>query len=168
MPRHTTVKVKADEQSIAVLKRLMAYVFRSYRTTCLLVFILIIISAMAGVASSLFIKTLIDDYIVPLLQQANPSFDTLLAALKNMAIIFLLGTISTYVYNRLLIEISQGTMKQVRDDLFAHTLIPITTVISCRYIPMIPIPCVKSYHKVYRNLSLHWSRSLRYLYPCVC
>lgn len=120
MPRRTSVRVKADEQSLAVLKRLMGYVIHSYKGTCIIVLILLVISSLATVISSLFIKSLIDDYILPLLNQANPSFETLLETLGKMAVLFLCGVAANYGSNKLLIEVSQGTMKRVRDDLFAH------------------------------------------------
>ena len=78
MPRPAPVRVKVDEQSLQVLKRLMGYVIHSYKGTCLLVLILIVISSLATVISSLFIKSLIDDYIIPLLGQSDPSFQPLL------------------------------------------------------------------------------------------
>lgn len=120
MPRPAPVKVKADEQSLQVLKRLMGYVIHSYKGTCLLVLILIVISSLATVISSLFIKSLIDDYILPLLGQSDPSFHSLLETLGKMAALFLCGVLANYGSNKLLIEVSQGTMKRVRDDLFAH------------------------------------------------
>lgn len=113
-------KVSADQDSIKVLGRLMKYVIDHYKLTCFIVLILIIISAFSTVLSSLFIKSLIDDYIAPLLGQENPSFQSLLEILYKMGAIFLCGVLATYFYNKLLIEISQGTMKRVRDDLFAH------------------------------------------------
>lgn len=120
MPRPAPVRVKADEQSLNVLKRLFRYVIDSYRGTCLIVLILIIISALASVASSLFIKSLIDDYILPLVGKSDPSFQALLATLGKMAALFLCGVLANYGSNKLLIEVSQGTMKRVRDDLFAR------------------------------------------------
>ncbi len=120
MPRGMNVKVKADESSIRVLKRLMGYVIRSYKVTCLVVLVLIVISSLTSVVSSLFMKSLIDDYIVPLVGQQNPSFQALFQTLCNIAVIFVCGILATYGYNKLLIEVSQGTMKRVRDDLFAH------------------------------------------------
>lgn len=120
MTRGMQGKGKADESSIRVLKRLMGYVVRSYKVTCLAVLVLIVISSLTSVASSLFMKSLIDDYIVPLLGQQNPSFQALFQTLCYMAVIFVCGILSTYGYNKLLIEVSQGTMKRIRDDLFAH------------------------------------------------
>lgn len=113
-------KVKADQESLQVLVRLFKYAISSYKLVSVFVLIFIIIGSLASVVSSLFIKSLIDDYITPLLGSTDPSFTPLFQALCMMAGIFLCGVISTYLYNKLLIEISQGTMKRVRDDLFAH------------------------------------------------
>lgn len=114
------VKVKADDESLRVLKRLMGYVIAHYKGTCLLVLFFILISSLSTIVSSLFIKSLIDDYITPLLGMDHPSFQSLFSILCKMAAIFFCGTLSTYLYSKLLIEVSQGTMKRVRDDLFAH------------------------------------------------
>ena len=103
-----------------VLKRLLNYVLRKYRWACVLVLVFIIISTLANVAGSLFIKNLIDDYIVPFLGEANPNFHPLLEALGIMAVIYLVGIISTYTYNKILIYASQGTIRDIRDDLFQH------------------------------------------------
>ena len=103
-----------------VLKRLLNYVLRKYRWACVLVLVFIIISTLANVAGSLFIKNLIDDYIVPFLGEANPNFHPLLEALGIMAVIYLVGIISTYTYNKILIYVSQGTIRDIRDDLFQH------------------------------------------------
>lgn len=113
-------KVKADQESLQVLVRLFKYAISNYKLVSVFVLIFIIIGSLASVVSSLFIKSLIDDYITPLLGSTDPSFMPLFQALCMMAGIFLCGVISTYLYNKLLIEISQGTMKRVRDDLFAH------------------------------------------------
>lgn len=113
-------KVKADQESLQVLVRLFKYAISNYKLVSVFVLIFIIIGSLASVVSSLFIKSLIDDYITPLLGSTDPSFTPLFQALCTMAGIFLCGVISTYLYNKLLIEISQGTMKRVRDDLFAH------------------------------------------------
>jgi len=120
MPKSIPVKVHADEQAMQTLKRLMKYVVQHYKGTCCLVLVFIIISSLASVVSSLFIKSLIDDFIIPMLLQSNPTFQPLLETLGKMAIIFLCGTFSTYLYSKLLIEVSQGTMKRIRDDMFMH------------------------------------------------
>lgn len=102
-----------------VLKRLLSYM-KPFRVQAILVAVSIIISSFAGVASSLFIKTLIDDHIMPLIGVDNPDFSGLLGAIIGMCIIFVLGIVSTLCYNRLMATISQGILKNIRDEMFAH------------------------------------------------
>lgn len=113
-------QIRADKETMQVLLRLLKYAVVHYKLVSVFVLLFIIISSSASVVSSLFIKSLIDDYIIPLVGDANPSFAPLLQALSMMAAIYACGVISTYLYSKLLIEISQGTMKRIRDDLFAH------------------------------------------------
>lgn len=96
--------------------RLLSYL-RHYKVA--LVVICIILSSVASVASSLFIQSLIDDYIVPLLGAASPVYDKLAQALCIMAVIYLTGTLSTWIYNRTMVTVAQGTLKQIRDEMFA-------------------------------------------------
>ncbi|MFV0400923.1 MAG: ABC transporter ATP-binding protein [Oscillospiraceae bacterium] len=102
------------------LGRLMGYIISEYKWRFLLVLVCILISSLAGVAGSLFIRTLIDDYITPLMGQQNPSFAGLMAAIIQMAIIYLAGVLAGFLYNRIMITISQGIQKKIRDDMFAH------------------------------------------------
>lgn len=99
-------------------KRILSYL-KQYKATLAIVIVCIILSAVASVASSLFIQTLIDDYITPLLGQSSPVFNGLVGALCMMGIIYLIGTIATWVYNRSMVTIAQGTLKQIRDEMFA-------------------------------------------------
>lgn len=102
------------------LKRLMAYIFKNYKLHCIVVLFLILISSLASVKGISFIQELIDDYIMPLLGSNNPDFSQLLGALVKIALIFLVGVFSTYLYNRIMIFVCQGTMKNIRNDLFKH------------------------------------------------
>lgn len=102
------------------LRRLLDYIFKEYKFKLFLVIVLIIISSITQVISTLFLKTLIDDYITPFLGQSNPNFVPLLKTLVIMAIIYYAGTLSTYLYNRVMIFVSQGTLKKIRDDMFKH------------------------------------------------
>ena len=102
------------------LKRLLGYVFKEYKFQFLFVVICILISSLATVASTLFLKTLIDDYITPFLGQSNPNFGPLLKTIGMMAIIYYIGTFSTYLYNRIMIVVAQGSLKKIRDDMFEH------------------------------------------------
>lgn len=101
------------------LKRLLGYL-SVYKTRVILVVICILLSAIANVMSSLFIQRLIDDYISPLLLEANPVFDALFRAIIQMACIYVIGILASFIYNRTMAVISQGILKKIRDDMFAH------------------------------------------------
>ena len=104
----------------AVIKRLLAYIFEDYKLNFLAVLVCIVISALAGVVGSMFIKTLVDDYITPMLSQAVPDFAPLLRALIVMAGIYVIGIVSNYLYNILMVKVAQGVLKKIRDDMFNH------------------------------------------------
>ncbi len=101
-------------------KRLVSYITKQYKVQFWLVLVCIILSAAAGIAGSLFIEVLIDDYITPLLSAANPVFTGLLKAITLMGAIYAAGILSTYIYNRLMVVIAQGVLKEIRDEMFAH------------------------------------------------
>lgn len=121
MSRVVNRKVKADKESLQILARLCKYVIQHYKLSSFFVLIFIIFSSLAGVVSSLFLKSLIDDYITPMLLSSDtPSFTPLFQVLCTMAGIYLIGVLSTYLYSKILINVAQGTMKLIRDDLFTH------------------------------------------------
>ena len=99
------------------LKRLLTYM-KPYRGTMIVVTICILLSAVAGAVSSMFLQTLIDSYIVPLLGMDEPVFTGLIRTLIVLAVIYLIGTLSTLFYNRLMVTIAQGTLKTIRDEMF--------------------------------------------------
>ena len=100
--------------------RLLKYVFTTYKFQFFIVFVAIIISALANVMGIQFIQRLIDDYIVPLIGNQNPDFSSLLGAILSMGIIYLIGVLATYIYNRLMINISQGILNKIRTEMFEH------------------------------------------------
>ncbi|MDO5522018.1 MAG: ABC transporter ATP-binding protein [bacterium] len=102
------------------LTRLFKLVMKKYPVHCVIVFLCIIISSLTGVASTLFLKSLIDNYITPFIGQANPSFAPLFEALVIMGSIYLVGVVSTYVYSRLMVNVTQGTLRDIRNGLFKH------------------------------------------------
>ncbi len=102
------------------LKRLFELVVKGYPVHCVFVVIGIFAGVLANVRGSLFLQTLIDDYITPLIGNAAPDFTPLLKALATMALIYLVGAGSTYLYNRLMVTVSQGSLKKLRDELFEH------------------------------------------------
>lgn len=102
------------------IKRLMAYIWKPYKLRFLLVLVCLLISAVTGIAGTLFLRTLIDDYITPLLLVANPSFDALLQAVVRMGCVYAAGIVASFLYSRLMVTISQGVLKTIRDDMFSH------------------------------------------------
>lgn len=101
------------------VKRLLRYVTGTFKVKFALVMVFILISAAAGVAGSLFLQILVDNYITPLLSVANPNFSGLLAAILIMGVIYLTGVICNYLFNHLMLVIGQGVQKRIRDDMFA-------------------------------------------------
>lgn len=101
------------------IKRLLSYM-ADFKLQIVLVLICILLSAVASAASSLFIQSLIDDYITPLLGKANPSYAGLFRAILIMGVVFLIGVLSTLFYNRTMVAVSQGTLKKIRDKMFNH------------------------------------------------
>jgi ATP-binding cassette subfamily B protein len=112
--------VKANKDSLKILKRLLTYVFKEYKLLFMIVAVTIIISSLANVIGTLFLRNLIDDYIVPLMNQSGADFGPLLKMITTMAVIYYVGVISTYVYSRIMIVVSQGSLKKIRDDMFSH------------------------------------------------
>lgn len=105
--------------NLATAKRLLSYMGR-YKGRLVLVILFIIISGVADVGSTLFVKNIVDGYIMPLLGSANPDFSALLRLIILMAAVFLAGIISNYLYNRLMITVCQGSLKTIRDEMFSH------------------------------------------------
>ena len=102
------------------LKRVLGIVMKEYSIQCVIVLLGILLGVFANVRGTLFLQTLIDDYITPMIGAENPDFAPLFKALSTMALIYLVGVGSTYLYNRVMIKVSQGTLKRIRDELFTH------------------------------------------------
>lgn len=100
--------------------RLMKFVLKNYWLHCLIVLICIFISVLANVQGTMFMKTLIDDYITPLLKNGGSDYAPLLHAMGRVAIFYGIGIVSTYVFNKIMIYVSQGSIKLMRDELFTH------------------------------------------------
>ncbi len=101
-----------------VLLRMFSFVFRHYKWSVVLVLACVFVSSLTSLVSSLFTKTLIDDYIVPLTQVANPEYASLAQTLFMLGLILFFGTVCSYAYNRLMIHVSQGTMLRLRKIIF--------------------------------------------------
>ena len=102
------------------LKRLMEIILKNYTPHCIVVLLCIFGSAFVSVKGTLFMQTLIDDYILPLMSQSNPDFRPLGMAIMKLALFFIAGALMTYTYNRIMVNVSQGTMKKIRIDVFTH------------------------------------------------
>ena len=103
-----------------LLKRIMGEVFQHYLPHCIIVLICIVVSALANVQASLFLKSLIDDYIVPMTQQATPDFGPLTAALVRVGCIYAVGVLAAWLNARIMVNVTQGTLRNLRTQLFTH------------------------------------------------
>lgn len=110
-------KIKGSGKTV---KRLISFIDKKSRIYFIIVFLCILVSAVATTAASVFLKSLIDDYITPMLSEAIPSFAPLAKALMMMALIYAVGIFSSWLYNFLMVIISQGILKNVRDTMFSH------------------------------------------------
>ena len=108
------------ENPVRLLKRIMAEVFRHYLPHCILVLICIVVSALANVQASLFLQTLIDDYIIPMTQQQDPSFAPLAGALMRVGCIYVVGILAAWLNARIMVNVTQGTLRNLRIQLFTH------------------------------------------------
>ncbi len=103
-----------------VLKRLMDYVMRHYRIHVIVVVLSILTSVVCNAQGTMFMQSLIDDYIVPLLKAPNPDFSGLAGAIGRVAGFYAIGVFATWLYNWLMVNVTQGTLRDLRDDLFTH------------------------------------------------
>lgn len=111
---------KPNKNSLKILKRLLTYVLKEYKLLFAIVLVTIIVSSLANVVGTLFLRSLIDDYITPLLKESAPNFGPLFKMIVTMAVIYYIGVLSSYVYSRVMVIISQGSLKKIRDDMFSH------------------------------------------------
>lgn len=116
-PRGPKPKIKNPGKLFA---RLMGFIFKKYLPACIIVVICIFVSVLANVQGTMFTKNLIDDYIVPLLKTGNPDYGPLLAAMGRVTVFYGIGVISTFSYSKIMIYVSQGTIKNLRVELFSH------------------------------------------------
>lgn len=116
-PKGPKPKIKNPGKLFA---RLMGFIFKKYLPACIIVVICIFVSVLANVQGTMFTKNLIDDYIVPLLKTGSPDYGPLLAAMGRVAVFYGIGVISTFAYSKIMIYVSQGTIKNLRVELFSH------------------------------------------------
>ena len=100
--------------------RLMKYVLKDYKFHCISVVVLIVVSVLCNVQGTMFMKNLIDEYITPFLLSDNPNFTPLAHAIAKVAAFYALGVLAMFGYNRLMVNVTQGTLRNLRNDLFSH------------------------------------------------
>ena len=109
-----------SKNPMKTLKRLLAYIMKRYKFRYMIVMVCIAISSVVQVIGTMFMKSLIDDYIVPMVDGRIATFQPLIEALSKLACIYVLGILCTYTYNVIMMYVSQGVLKGIRDDMFAH------------------------------------------------
>ncbi len=107
-------------QQLSAMNRVLGYMLKDYKFSFFMVVVCILGSALATLRGTLFMQSLIDDYIVPLTQAQTPDFSKLAAALVSVALTYGIGIVCAYGYNRIMVNISQGTMRNLRVELFQH------------------------------------------------
>ena len=118
-PKNMRIPGKKVENPGKLLKRLMGYVMSRYKFHILVVVVCIFVSVLANVQGTMFTKTLIDQYILPLIHTENPDFGPLTMAIGRVACFYAIGVIATYTYNRLMIYVSQGSLRDLRNEMFS-------------------------------------------------
>ena len=116
-PRGMKAQVKNPGE---LFLRLMKYVLKDYKFHCISVVVLIVVSVLCNVQGTMFMKNLIDEYITPFLLSDNPNFTPLAHAITRVAAFYALGVLATFGYNRLMVNVTQGTLRNLRNDLFSH------------------------------------------------
>ena len=116
-PRGMKAQVKNPGE---LFLRLMKYVLKDYKFHCISVVVLIVVSVLCNVQGTMFMKNLIDEYITPFLLSDNPNFTPLAHAIAKVAAFYALGVLATFGYNRLMVNVTQGTLRNLRNDLFSH------------------------------------------------
>ena len=116
MNKHMPNKKSFDKDTI---KRLISYIM-DYKWKFTIVIICIILTSLVSAVSATAVKVLIDDYITPLIGTTNPSFDGIIKVISILSIIFIVGVISAFIYSRIMVDISQGILNKIRNDMFCH------------------------------------------------
>ena len=118
--KHNVSQDAKIKNPMQTLKRLLGIIMKKYKFHMIFVFIFILLSVFANVQGTLFIQKLIDDYINPMIGQPNPDFTPLLTAIARVAVFYLLGAAASYAYSKIMIYVAQGTMRDIRCNIFSH------------------------------------------------
>ena len=113
-------KAKTTQPPSKIIKTHMKIILKNYAPHCIIVLHCIFGAAYENVQGTMFMQKLIDDYIIPLMSQSSPDFGPLISALMKLAMFYVAGVLMTFTYNRIMVYVSQGTMKKIRVDLFTH------------------------------------------------
>jgi len=119
-PKGAIMPVRFTKETVKTFLKLMGYIFKTYKYHYVFVVLLIFLSSIANVLGQTFIKSLIDDYVAPNIGVKNPNFLPLLKALCIMGAIYVTGALSTWGYGRIMLSVTQGTLKNIRNDIFVH------------------------------------------------
>ena len=122
MARTPRKKLSKDDfkKNSDALKRVFQFLFENYKLHFFVVFVCIIISVLANVQGTLFMQTLIDDYITPMLQSGSNDFGPLAQAIRKVVVFYAIGIIATYIYNYVMVYVSQGSLRKLRNQMFEH------------------------------------------------
>lgn len=120
MDKRVKTSKRSTKKTTGTLLRLLGYMMKSYKVLFLLVCVCVIAAAFATLKGTLFMQTLIDDYVVPMSQSQSRDFSGLAGALCSLAAVYLIGILCSFAYNRIMVNISQGTMRRLRTELFSH------------------------------------------------
>ncbi len=118
--KHNEAAGAKVKNPMKTLKRLIGIIMKKYKFHMIFVFIFMLMSVFANVQGTLFIQTLIDDYITPMIGQPNPDFTPLLMAIAKVAVFYILGAAATFAYSKIMVYVTQGTMRDIRCDIFSH------------------------------------------------
>lgn len=108
------------QNPLPLMKRLIGYILKNYKFSCIMVLVGIVVSALTTLCATLFIQKLIDNYIIPLTISAVPDYSLLASALIKLSAVLMAGVLCSYLYNRIMVNVGQGTMKRLRNELFTN------------------------------------------------
>ena len=108
------------QSTLPIMKRLLGYVLKNYKFSCIAVLACIIASALITLSATLFIQKLVDNYIIPLTQSAVHDYAPLASALIKLSAVLIVGVLCSYIYNRIMVNVGQGTLKKLRFELFTN------------------------------------------------
>ncbi len=143
------------------IKRLLGYIFKNYKIHCFVVLACILISSIASVIGTMFLKNLIDDYILPFINQKEVNFTPLLMMLMKMAVVYYVGVLATWTFSRIMVNVSQGTLKSIRDDLFEHMETLLMMLMKMAVVYYVGVLATWTFSRIMVNVSQGTLKSIR-------